>query len=75
VAHALGWSVVTDRTRLFTPQANGTLAWSGVYGSMWFVDPQNKLSVVLLTNTALEGTIGKVTLDVRNALYDALVKP
>jgi CubicO group peptidase (beta-lactamase class C family) len=75
VAHALGWSVVTDRTKLFTPQANGTLAWSGVYGSMWFVDPQNKLSVVLLTNTAPEGTVGRVTLDVRNALYDALVKP
>jgi CubicO group peptidase (beta-lactamase class C family) len=75
VAHALGWSVVTDRAKLPTPQANGTLAWSGLYGSMWFVDPQNKLSVILLTNTAIEGMIGKVTLDVRDALYDALVKP
>jgi CubicO group peptidase (beta-lactamase class C family) len=75
VAHALGWSVVTDRAKLLTPQANGTLAWSGVYGSMWFVDLRNKLSMVLLTNTAIEGMTGKVTLDVRDALYDALVKP
>ncbi|MDR2123831.1 MAG: beta-lactamase family protein [Desulfovibrio sp.] len=74
-AHALGWSVITDRARLFTPQANGTLGWGGVYGSMWFVDPQNKLSVVLLTNTTFEGTIGKAVLDVRNALYDVPVKP
>ncbi|MDR1685981.1 MAG: beta-lactamase family protein [Desulfovibrio sp.] len=74
-AHALGWSVITDRAKFFTPQANGTLGWGGVYGSMWFVDPQNKLSVVLLTNTTFEGMSGRVTLDVRNALYDAPVKP
>jgi CubicO group peptidase (beta-lactamase class C family) len=51
------------------------LAWSGIYGSQWFVDPLNRLSVILLTNTTGEGMIGQVTVDVRNALYDALVRP
>lgn len=72
VAHGLGWAVITDPAKAGTPQAKGTLSWSGVYGTSWFTDPANKLSVVILTNTAFEGMTGKTTTDVRDALYAAL---
>jgi hypothetical protein len=46
--------------------------WGGVYGHSWFVDAIREVTVVLLTNTALEGMIGKITIDVRDAVYGAL---
>jgi CubicO group peptidase (beta-lactamase class C family) len=39
------------------------------YGHTWFVDPTRKLSVVSLTNTTLEGMMGRFPADVRNAVY------
>jgi len=47
--------------------------WGGVYGHSWFVDPSRKLTVVLLTNTALEGMMGKVTTDLRDAVYSSRI--
>jgi len=39
---------------------------------VWFADPVKNLSVVSLTNTALEGMMGRYTRDLRNAIYDDL---
>lgn len=64
-----GGAVLTNPAAAQTPQSAGTWFWGGVYGHSWFVDPQQELSVVALTNTALEGMIGQFTLDVRNAVY------
>ncbi len=64
-----GGAVLTDPAAAQTPQSAGTWFWGGVYGHSWFVDPQQELSVVALTNTALEGMMGQFTLDVRNAVY------
>ena len=64
-----GGAVLVDPLAAQTPQSAGTWFWGGVYGHGWFVDPQQELSVVALTNTALEGMIGQFTLDVRNAVY------
>lgn len=64
-----GGAVLTDPAAAQTPQSAGTWFWGGVYGHSWFVDPQQQLSVVALTNTALEGMMGQFTLDVRNAVY------
>jgi len=64
-----GWSVLVDPILAETPQSKGTIRWGGVYGHSWFVDPTQKLSVVILTNTAYEGMIGQITLDVRDAVY------
>ena len=46
--------------------------WGGVYGHSWFVDPTRALTVVLVTNTSLEGMIGRLTIDVRDAIYRTL---
>lgn len=64
-----GGAVLVDPTSTETPQAAGTFQWGGAYGHNWFVDPANRLSVVMLTNTAFEGMAGRFVTDVRDAVY------
>ncbi|HTV23208.1 MAG TPA: serine hydrolase domain-containing protein [Polyangiaceae bacterium] len=52
-----------------TPQAAGTYRWGGVYGNHFFVDPAQKLSVIVLTNTALAGMSGAFPDAVLRAVY------
>lgn len=65
-------AVVVDPARAKEPLHAGTTLWGGVYGHTWWVDRDAKLSVVLLTNTAIEGMAGKLTTDLRAAIYSAL---
>jgi CubicO group peptidase (beta-lactamase class C family) len=67
-----GGAVLRDPQAAETPQGKGTWRWGGVYGHSWFVDPGARLSCALLTNTALEGNFGRITVDLRNAVYDTL---
>ena len=67
-----GGAVLVDPSAASTPQSPGTWQWGGVYGHSWFVDPQRRLTVVALTNTALEGLYGRFPIDVRDAIYRAL---
>ncbi|HEX8049226.1 serine hydrolase domain-containing protein [Rhizobium sp.] len=67
-----GWSLVTDPAAAGVPFSAGTIRWGGVYGHSWFVDPEKKLTVVALTNTALEGMWGQFTIDLRDAVYAGL---
>ena len=71
VGFGYGGAVVVDPGAAQTPQSSGSWMWGGVYGHTWFVDPARKLTVVLLTNTALEGLTGKLTTDVRDAVYQS----
>ena len=64
-----GWAVLDDPAVAKTPQRAGTIAWGGVYGHNWFVDPESGLTVVLMTNTAFEGMNGSFTTQVRDAVY------
>ncbi len=64
-----GGAVLVDPAAAGTPQAVGTYSWSGAYGNTWFVDPANELTVVALTNTAVEGMSGRFAMDVRDAAY------
>ena len=66
---SLGAGVLLDPEAAGAPQAAGTWTWGGVYGGNWFVDPVNKISVVILTNTAIEGMVGAFTVAVRDAIY------
>lgn len=64
-----GWAVLVDPAAAATPQSKGTLQWGGVYGHSWFVDPARALTVVALTNTAIEGMAGAFVTQLRDAVY------
>ena len=64
-----GGSVLMDPALAGTPQAAGTWKWGGVYGHHWYIDPANRLTVIALTNTALEGMVGGFVGDLRAAVY------
>jgi CubicO group peptidase (beta-lactamase class C family) len=66
---SLGAGVLLDPAAAGAPQAAGTWTWGGVYGSTWFVDPANRTTVVIVSNTAIEGMAGAVTIGVRDAVY------
>jgi len=68
-AFGFGGSILTDPAAAASPQSPGTFGWGGVWGHTWFVDPIKRLSVVSLTNTALEGMMGRYTRDLRDAIY------
>lgn len=64
-----GWAVLVDPVAAATPQSKGTLQWGGVYGHSWFVDPAQAMTVVALTNTAIEGMAGAFVTQLRDAVY------
>ncbi|TMJ00111.1 MAG: beta-lactamase family protein [Alphaproteobacteria bacterium] len=68
-AFGYGGSILTDPKAALTPQSPGTFGWGGVWGHSWFTDRARRLSVVSLTNTALEGMMGRYIRDVRDAIY------
>jgi CubicO group peptidase (beta-lactamase class C family) len=68
----LGFAVVRDSKEAGTPRSTGTYEWGGVYGTKTFVDPQKGLSVIILTNTGLEGLTGKFPVDMTAVIYKAL---
>ncbi|NLC22979.1 MAG: beta-lactamase family protein [Oxalobacter sp.] len=65
----LGWGVLLDPALAATPQSPGTLLWGGVYGHRWFADPARKLSVVIMTTTAVTVHNEPVSTTIRNAIY------
>jgi CubicO group peptidase (beta-lactamase class C family) len=67
-----GFALVTDPAAAGVPMTAGSWRWGGVYGHSWFVDPARRLSVVGLTNTALEGMKGEFVSDLRAAIYAGL---
>ncbi|MBK1870389.1 serine hydrolase domain-containing protein [Aestuariivirga sp. YIM B02566] len=62
-------AVIDDAKLANTPQSKGSLLWGGVYGNDWFVDIARGISVISMSNTALEGCNGQFTKDTRDALY------
>lgn len=62
-------AVVENRKLAMTPQPAGTVRWGGVYGLDWFIDRENGLTALAVTNNALEGCTGAFPLDVRDAIY------
>jgi CubicO group peptidase (beta-lactamase class C family) len=59
-----GGAVLLDPAAAASPHSPGVWLWGGVYGHSWFVDPTRKLSVVIMTNTAIEGMTGQFSIDV-----------
>jgi CubicO group peptidase (beta-lactamase class C family) len=50
------------------PSHAGTLRWAGVWGNSWFIDPTAGITVVTLSNTALEGQ-GAFREQIADAIY------
>jgi CubicO group peptidase (beta-lactamase class C family) len=67
-----GGAVLLDPHLARVPQSAGTWKWGGVYGHHWYVDPGNLLTVVSLSNTAVEGMTGPFTGELMNAIYASL---
>lgn len=67
-AFGFGGSILTDPAAAASPQSPGTFGWGGVWGHTWFIDPARRLSVVSLSNTALEGMMGRTVRDLRDAI-------
>jgi len=65
----LGAGVLLDPAAAGSPQSAGTWSWGGVYGASWFVDPVKAITVVILSNTAIEGMAGAFTTNIRDAVY------
>lgn len=67
---SLGFAVLKNPIIAKTPQSKGTYQWGGIWGHCWWVDPTYKLTVVILTNTAIEGLVGQqFSNDIRDAIY------
>ncbi len=64
-----GGAVLVDPELAAVPQGKGTWSWGGVYGHHWYVDPANRLAVVALTNTAIEGMTGSFVGALMRAVY------
>lgn len=64
-----GAAVLLNPAEAKTKQSAGTIKWGGIYGHTWFMDPKEKLSVVQMTNTTLEGTKGAFPEAITNAIY------
>jgi CubicO group peptidase (beta-lactamase class C family) len=64
-----GFAVLKDRRAAETPHSAGTYQWGGAYGHHWFVDPERRLTLVGLTNTAVAGTAGPFPDGLRDAAY------
>jgi CubicO group peptidase (beta-lactamase class C family) len=62
-------AVLADPAVARTPQSVGTLRWGGVFGHDWFVDRAAGLTVLSLTNTAVEPCLGSYPKELRNAVY------
>jgi CubicO group peptidase (beta-lactamase class C family) len=62
-------AVVEDPIGALTPQSPGTVRWGGVYGHSWSIDPAKGLTVLSMTNNALEGCMGEFPDRIVEAVY------
>lgn len=62
-------ALIVDPEAAATALPRGAIQWGGVYGNTWFIDPAEKLTVVSLTNNAVEGCTGAYPEILRAAVY------
>lgn len=62
-------AVLADPAKARNPAPAGTVDWGGVWGHNWFVDPVNRMTVVVCTNTTFEGCNGPFRDDILSAVY------
>ncbi|WP_271669793.1 serine hydrolase domain-containing protein [Bradyrhizobium sp. CCBAU 51627] len=62
-----GGAVLTHPTVAGLKLPGGLWSWGGVYGHSWAVDPEREVSYVLMTNTAVEGMNGQLSMELMAA--------
>jgi CubicO group peptidase (beta-lactamase class C family) len=67
----LGVQVLKDPVAAQSSLHAGAWNWGGVYGTHFWVDPEEGLSVVVLTNTAVAGMVGAFPSALQRAAYAA----
>ena len=67
-------AVIDDPKAAKSPCPVGTLDWGGAWGHNWIIDPINKITVLVCTNTAPDGCNGPFREEIRDAVYAALAK-
>jgi CubicO group peptidase (beta-lactamase class C family) len=61
-----GVGIVVDPAVAKSPRGRGSFGWSGAYGTDFWIDPQARMSVVILTNVAMSLALAA---DLQNAIY------
>ena len=69
----LGFAVRTDAGRNPLPGSVGDFSWGGIYGTIFWVDPSEKLLAVMMTQ-APRPVLGPFWRQTRALVYQALVK-
>lgn len=62
-------AVLEDPVAAGRPCPVGTVDWGGAWGHNWVIDPLNRMTIVVCTNTTFEGCNGQFRSDVFRAVY------
>ncbi len=62
-------AVLDDAVAANNPAPLGTVDWGGAWGHNWVVDPVNRMTIVVCTNTTFEGCNGPFRDDILRAVY------
>lgn len=71
----LGFSVFKDPRRMGSPEGRGTLAWGGMGGTWFWIDPENDLVFVGLIQRLADPISGEFRAKARTFTYAALTRP
>lgn len=71
----LGFSVMKDPRRLGSMEGRGTLAWGGMGGTWFWIDPENDLVFVGLIQRLADPISGEFRAKARTFTYAALTRP
>jgi Beta-lactamase class C and other penicillin binding proteins len=62
-------ALLDDPKAAKNPCPVGTVDWGGAWGHNWVVDPVNRMTIVVCTNTTFEGCNGPFRDDILRAVY------
>jgi CubicO group peptidase (beta-lactamase class C family) len=68
--HTLGFGILVDPAAAKSRLPAGTYGWGGIYGTQFWVDPTNRVTGLVMTQTAIIGS-GAISNPVREGFYTA----
>jgi len=70
--YGLGVSVVDNVAKRGEPCSVGQYGWNGAYGTLWFNDPKEDMTAILMIQTAYGETSPRIQRDFRTLVYQAI---